>query len=355
MTWFSVDKTGLAATLERRGKSFALFELVQNAWDSAAKNIDIALEPIPGQPYARIEVEDDGEGFADLAHAHTLFARSTRGGLAGKRGRFNLGEKLVLSICRTAEISTRGGSLEFRDDGSVRKRADSFPGTRFVAAIRMTREELAEVTTDSLRLIGPAGTTTTFNGREIERPTPLKVIEAKLPTEIADADGNLRRSVRQAFIEIFAGNDGGEILEMGIPVCAADFPWRLNVQQKIPLGMERDSVTDAFRRALTVATTNAMADSIDAEQAAEPWAAEVIADSRVSPDALKDHHGAIRGAGCRCHAGRSDGERDSRGDGLRRDPRRIIERRRVGEHAEASDAPDDLAGVPDGQASLYAH
>src|SRR2546429_2681653 len=31
--WFEVDKQGLARILERKGKEFALFELIQNAWD----------------------------------------------------------------------------------------------------------------------------------------------------------------------------------------------------------------------------------------------------------------------------------------------------------------------------------
>jgi hypothetical protein len=39
MDWFTVDKAGLAAILERRGKAFALAELISNAWDSGAQNV----------------------------------------------------------------------------------------------------------------------------------------------------------------------------------------------------------------------------------------------------------------------------------------------------------------------------
>jgi len=31
--WFEVDRQGLAQILERKGKEFALFELIQNGWD----------------------------------------------------------------------------------------------------------------------------------------------------------------------------------------------------------------------------------------------------------------------------------------------------------------------------------
>jgi len=35
---FEVDPQGLAKLLERRGKAFALFELIQNAWEIVAKH-----------------------------------------------------------------------------------------------------------------------------------------------------------------------------------------------------------------------------------------------------------------------------------------------------------------------------
>jgi len=70
MEWFSVDKAGLAKLLERRGKAFAILELIQNCWDTNAATIDIRVEPITGRPLARVVVEDDDpEGFKDLTHA----------------------------------------------------------------------------------------------------------------------------------------------------------------------------------------------------------------------------------------------------------------------------------------------
>src|SRR5438046_1362539 len=109
MNWFDVDKAGLAAQLERRGKSFALFELIQNAWDSGTDKVNVRLAPIEGSPYATLEVEDFGEGFADLGESYRMFAKSRRAGDAEKRGRFNLGEKLVLSLCRQAVITSTCG------------------------------------------------------------------------------------------------------------------------------------------------------------------------------------------------------------------------------------------------------
>ncbi len=43
--WFEVNKHGLAKILERRGKEFTLFELIQNAWDEpGVAKVRVSLE-----------------------------------------------------------------------------------------------------------------------------------------------------------------------------------------------------------------------------------------------------------------------------------------------------------------------
>lgn len=287
MGWFDVDKAGLAAILERRGKFFALAEIISNAWDSGATRVDVTLSPIEGKPYAELSVRDDGEGFADLSHAHTMFARSSRAGDSTKRGRFNLGEKLVLAVCRNATIYTTSGGLEFREDGSARKLSGKqFDGTLFQAEIRMARDEYADVCQQMRRLIPPCGTT--FNGVEIFRPDSVCSFEAKLPTELADADGLIRRSTRTATVEVYEDESGsGEILEMGIPVVETDTGYRVNVLQKIPLNMDRDNVTPAFLRALNAHVLNHVHDNLTPEAASSAWVQDAAGNSLATKDAVK--------------------------------------------------------------------
>jgi len=285
--WFSIDKAGLASILERRGKAFAVFELIQNAWDSGADLVQVNIAPIDGQPFAWLEVTDNSpDGWADLSDAFTMFARSRRAADALKRGRFSLGEKLVLSLCRSAKLTTAKGSVIFDAAGRRGSREAIGRGTYFRGDIKITRAELLDVHAAIDRLIPPIRTQ--FNGVDLERPKELATFNAKLPTEVADGDGNLRRTIRAGFVEAFEAGDGerGEILELGIPICPADWPWRLNVLQKVPLGIERDSVTDVFRRALQVAATNALAITISDAEAAQPWAREAAGDARITRDAL---------------------------------------------------------------------
>lgn len=291
MNWFDVDKAGLAALLERRGKSFVIFELIQNCFDASAKNVSVTLTPTNGVPQAQLVVEDDGEGFADLSEAFTLFSKSRRGNDSTKRGRFNLGEKLVIALCSCVEITSTCGSIQF-DSGGRRKlpsrKRDS--GTQFDATMKITRDELTEFSEQVREIICPAGVSLIFNGERIERPKVIASFRAKLQTEIDDGDG-LRKTTREASVEAFEpltyGDEcTGQVLEMGIPIQRLSCPWRLNVSQKVPMGFDRDAITDSFRRALQVAAVNAMANTLDKESAAAPWAREVAGDARITKDAL---------------------------------------------------------------------
>jgi hypothetical protein len=282
--WFDVDRDGLAAILERRGKSFAIAELVSNAWDSGTDRVSITMEPVDGRPAVDITVEDWGEGFDDLAHAYTMFAKSRRAGDAEKRGRFCLGEKLVLSVCHKASIISTGGGIVFDGDERRRTRANRELGTQFQATMRMTRSEYDDAVDFMRRTIPPVATT--LNGEAVPRRDSLCRFSCRLPTEIADPDGNLRRTMRTCDVEVYDGSDGGEILELGVPVVECDMPYRVNVLQKIPLNMDRDNVTPAFLKALQAEVLNHMHNTLTSEQACEAWVAEAGADSRATTEAV---------------------------------------------------------------------
>lgn len=289
-SWFEVDREGLAKLLERKGKEFILYELLQNCWDTDAKQVDLNFTASDVKGYAKIEVIDDHpQGWSDLAHAWTLYAESNKKTDAEKRGRFNLGEKLVLALCRTASIETTTGGVSFDVDGRHTLRTKREAGSRFLALVRMNQEERLAMTAAVLRLIPPAGVVTRFNGANLPPRTPLRRIEATLPTEVADAEGVLRRSARKTWIEVYAPNESEvpSIYELGIPIVETNDKWSYNIGQKVPLNSDRDNVTPAYLREVRTLVLNAMYSEVKKEEAVQPWVRDAAENEKVSSEAVE--------------------------------------------------------------------
>ena len=122
--------------------------------------MDILFEPIPNKALAYLRVEDDSpDGFQELHHAYTIFAESYKKTNPEKRGRFNLGEKLVLSICESATISTTTGTVEFLADGrrTVSTRRKRPQGSVFGGRLHLTREQVGEAEERRAAGIGAQG------------------------------------------------------------------------------------------------------------------------------------------------------------------------------------------------------
>ena len=300
--WFDVSRKGLAKLIERRGggtgwgsegggKIALLLELIGNALDAdGVTRVEVVLEPEEGVPHATVLVSDDApDGFADLTHAWTLFAESNRKAYATKRGRFNLGEKLVLALCVEASIISTKGAVMFDARGRSSMKARRERGTEFQGIARITRAELAEIKEGLRRIIAPPGVTIFVNGEALPPRLPIKSFEATLATEIADEEGVLRRSTRKTTVHVYEPLLGEPPMlhELGMPVVETGDKWDLSIDQKVPLNMDRDNVTPAYLRDVRTLVVNAMHTQLDDDDANATFVNEALADEQASPDAVK--------------------------------------------------------------------
>ena len=259
--WFTVDRDGLAALLERRGKAWAVTELVQNAWDAdGCSRVDVTISDSPGRGRTRVVVADNSPGgFLDLTHAWTLFAPSSKKGDPDKRGRFNLGEKLVLSLAVQASIASTSGTVHFGSGGRRRSAVSRAEGSEFDAVLKMNKDEAAETVALLHRLIPAPGIATYVNGVLLAPRVPVASTRATLHTEVAEEGGVLRSTYRATDVDIYPSATGvGWVYEMGIPVTEWKGSHDVDVGQKVPLGFDRTSIDGAFLASLAVPVADAL-------------------------------------------------------------------------------------------------
>lgn len=293
MSMFEVDKEGLAKIQERKGKRFVPLELVQNAFDEPGVtevSVDIQVST-QVRGYYCVTVSDNApEGFQDMAHAYTLFAESKKKVNPEQRGRWNLGEKLVIAVCRHAEIRTTKGTVVFEDGARRHSRAKTAAGSVFSGEVRMTHAEAAEAIQAVRSVLVPEGIDLVLNGEAVDCREPVAEDHTvTLPTEIADAEGFLRRTKRKTSLRVYepVGDERPHLYEMGIPVVELDCDWHVDVGQKIPLNMDRDNVTPAYLRQILTAVVNLMHGELDEDTAAKPWVGEALESPDIEPRAVR--------------------------------------------------------------------
>lgn len=291
--WFAVDKVGLGKQAEQQSKGRLIGELVQNALDEAGvTTIKITLNKLPARPYADLTVEDDSpEGFKDLSHAYTLFANSYKRDNPEQRGQYNFGEKLVLSICEEASISTTTGTVEFDSvKGRIdRPRLKRESGSVFSGRIKMTNPDFLEVSAYLQSLLLPENVVVTFNGDRLLPRMPLKSFEAPLETLVADETGVMRPRTRKAVISVYEPLEGetASLYEMGLPIVETGDKWHVSVNQKVPLNRDRDNVKPAYLQSIRVLVLNAMSDKLSDEDGTAGWCKLAGSDARCSDEAIK--------------------------------------------------------------------
>ncbi len=290
---FDVDHEGLRKILGDKPKGRLLLELVQNCLDENVKTVTLEIAPDPERRgFAKIKVEDDSpEGFRDMTHAYTLFAESYKAGDPDKIGCYNLGEKLVIALCRQVTISSTKGTVIFDVERGERQttRARREIGTLFDADMKMNRQELEETLAIIRTVIVPEGVKITLNGEELFAREPLKTFSAVLETRILNGDGVLTRTSRRTTVRIFEvlGGETATIYEKSIPVVETGDKWHVSVGQKVPTNKDRNNVPPAFLHNIRLLVLNEMHDRLSKEETAAPWIDDAGNDERVAPGAVK--------------------------------------------------------------------
>jgi hypothetical protein len=152
--------------------------------------------------------------------------------------------------------------------------------------LRMTKANFEAVLNAGQRLIPPVPTY--INGKSIPTRKTLDVFEITLPTVLADSEGMLRPTERKTEVRVYEplAGETAMLYELGIPVVETEDKWHIDIQQKVPLNIDRDNVTPAYLKTVRVHTLNQMACRLSANDATATWVKEAAGDSRAAPEAV---------------------------------------------------------------------
>jgi len=291
--WFTVDAEGFRQLQVGREPWKLVKELVANAWDEPITRCELSVEPHRDDPdnLTYLACKDDSRlGFADLQSARTFFRRTSKRRNPAARGRFNLGEKEILSVARWARIVTTSGTLVFDGDGHVKSDPESKTdrGTTIELVIPWGEAERQEIVTKLRSFLPPRLKALSVNGEPVPHRKPGHEIKCSLETVLEDESG-LRPTTRRTRVHVHkATGAGGCVYELGVPVVElADCPYLIDVQQKVPVSPNRDTLRPAYLKDLLAEVLNHVAEDLTEENVSATWVRAASEDERASNETLK--------------------------------------------------------------------
>ena len=291
---FEVSEAGMRELNAARDPWDLVKELVQNAWDEApiATYCSVTVEPQSDGNTTMVTVEDDGPGFQDVADAYTLMGHTSKRLYPTQRGRFNTGEKDVISVAIEAEVETVGQTVTFPRVGSrVSTPNLRCRGTVVKVLMPWDAKQRNELIGMLQRFRPPLNCRLFVNDVEVP-PRPAAAVRAvSLPTVSQNAPNQpLRTRDRRSEIHLVEPYGSGSerwIYEMGIPVQTIDCPWDVDVMQKIPMSPQRNAVQEAYLNRIYAEVLNARHGSLEGDEFGSQWVKRAIEHPRVGSEAVR--------------------------------------------------------------------
>jgi len=283
--WFDVSKDGLAQLQKGKSKTFIINELIQNAFDEDITVCQVYISFLNNHLHLSV-YDDSPRGFRELSHSYTLYADTYKRGDPKKRGRFNLGEKQVLSICKKATVETTTGTVIFDETGRHEKPEKTKKGSIVTIDLDATENEYKELLKHTQLLLVPEHIKFIVNDKVIKSKPVFKSFDCSLLTEILENDVMRHRWRKTQVNLIEHDNDKSYIYEMGIPIVETDCPWHIDIQQKIQLNIDRDNILQSYLQDLYAEVLNNTYD--DVEEPSALWVRTGMKDDRIKKETVEE-------------------------------------------------------------------
>jgi len=264
-------------------KYYAIRELIQNALDE--KISTCTIETSYFHMIATISVEDDGPGFRDITDSYTLFKPTYKQSNPELRGRWNMGEKQSFAICKSAVIETTSGLVVFDEEGKHIFKSTRTKGTKVTIKLNMTKEEYNECLDYINKILIPKEIKVVLNNEILTNNVPLRSFETSLKTEKL-SEGQFTPTIRKTKVEVYETPEK-YLYEMGIPICPIECEYSINVLQRVPMGIDRDTVSQAYLQDIYAELLNNIIDILPEDKVSQSWVRIGMSDDRISNESVK--------------------------------------------------------------------
>jgi hypothetical protein len=294
-TWFEIDRNGLQEISE---KKHILRELVANVFDEQVNGATTCWVLIT--PNSLVVADNSPNGFANLSDSYTLFRSTPKRRSPETRGRFNMGEKVAISHADEAKIISTTGTVQFNQDGTRCFYPDKTQEGSKILLNMITADIYEDFLEFLIQIKLPKGfylhfTENPLEGEEniIHHPPlsfrkPDARAAAVLPTWYLDDE--TRKVIPRRKTEIFIYKESEAwIYEMGIPIQKLDGDrFSYDVQQKVPLDQNRDTVSGSYLKEVRGAVANSITRLLNEDDRQSQWFTDALSSKNIKEEVFKD-------------------------------------------------------------------
>jgi hypothetical protein len=268
--WFSIDNRGWRRMNAGRSMASLIREGISNILDlTDVKVAKVTIEP------NHVVIEDDSEaGFSSPDLITTVFLTDKEED-SNKRGRKGRGLKELISAGDKAVVETVGVTVTFNEDGTrIDTSNDRLRGTRVeIWSILDIWKQIDEAVTYLSLIVPPANVNLIINNKTIIRPTTIGKIERACIETVVITDG-IQKS-QYGFTDILVHEHDKDkkswLYEMGVPVQEISCPWHIDVQQRVPMNDNRDTVSSWYLNSLQGLVLDQMIDGLTNKTIQDEW------------------------------------------------------------------------------------
>jgi len=268
-TWFEISNDGWRRLNAGRSMSFLIREGISNVLDLE----DATLAEVTLEQGHVIICDNSKHGFSDPSLITTVFM-TDKEDQPTKRGRKGRGLKELISAADRAIVETIGLTIEFDKDGRKECKNTRTVGTKVEIWSSLDTWKNPEDAIEYLKkVIPPENLILKINGKEVRRPDAITTYRGLcLETQVI-VQGVQKNEYRITDVVIRKSKKGESwLFEMGVPIQKIVAPWHVDVQQRVPLNDNRDTVSEWYLKYLFGQVLKYEIDNINSNEIAkEEW------------------------------------------------------------------------------------